>query len=195
MLIRISQNIVSFWIKEKIIEQGNEEAYVYGMQLLFSTVINVLIIAIISVLTNRPIAWVHYLVGFVPIRITAGGFHAKTPLLCSMLFSSSYMVCIFFLWCVKSNFICPWIITNCILSFGILYLYSPQPVSNKPMAHSELEKNRRISLIISIVILGLLYVSIQLRFSLVTSLCISIGELIASLFCAFAGKQKYSDSH
>lgn len=87
MLYRISQRIVRTWQSEQIIPSESSEAYVYGVQLLLSTLVNIFCIAVVSVLAALPLAWIPFLVGFVPLRVSAGGFHAKTPLRCFITFS------------------------------------------------------------------------------------------------------------
>ena len=67
------------------------------VQLLLSTLLNVCVISIISKIVGRPFSWIFYLNGFIPVRITAGAFHAKTPLTCSSLFCGSFFACLLLL--------------------------------------------------------------------------------------------------
>lgn len=92
MLYRISQRIVRTWQSEQIIPSESSEAYVYGVQLLLSTLVNIFCIAVVSVLAALPLAWIPFLVGFVPLRVSAGGFHAKTPLRCFITFCGTYLI-------------------------------------------------------------------------------------------------------
>lgn len=187
MLFRISQRIVSVWSNEQIIQNGSEEAYVYGVQLLLSTVMNVLCIAVISVFAGKPFAWIPFLTGFIPIRITAGGFHAKTPFRCFSIFCVSYSACILLLNVVNDNLTIPWIIINSLIVMLVVYRYSPLPAANKPLSALEMKQKRMLSFMM-VALLLLLKIVILTCFKVVADmvLYLSLGEMLASTFCVIA---------
>lgn len=187
MLFRLSEKIVLAWSDERLIEKGSEEAYVYGVQLLLSTLLNTIVIAVISAIADRTFAWIFFLVGFVPIRITAGGFHAKTPFRCSTLFCGSYFLCILLLNVTKDDIHTSVIIINSLVAMLVVYLYSPLPASNKPMSEEGLERKRVLSLAVTASLLLIIVISIQLQVAFRVALYISFGEMVASIFC-FAAK-------
>lgn len=181
MLFKLSERIVLAWSNERLIEIGREEAYVYGVQLLLSTLLNTIAIAVISAIVDRAFAWVFFLVGFVPIRITAGGFHAKTPLKCSSIFCGSFYVCLLLNIRIDDIRI-PLIIINSMLSIVVVILFSPIPARNKPMPKKELDRKRVLSLAVSATQLLLCVVFIKFRVVEEELMIFSLGETMAAIF-------------
>lgn len=123
MLLQISHRIVSAWSRRNIIPKGSAEAYIYGVQLLLSTVINVCCIALLSYCMGHPFSWIPFLIGFVPLRITGGGFHAKTPSKCTLSFCGSYFICMIFLNTVSRQGMHLAVLINSILTIITLYFF------------------------------------------------------------------------
>lgn len=123
MVLRISQKIVSTWCRYGIISYDAKDAYVYGVQLLISTWINVQIIAVVSFLLHIPFAWIGFLLGFVPLRITAGGFHAKSPLMCSVSFCGAYTLSMGASQLLQGDIIIITIIINCLVTSLSVYFF------------------------------------------------------------------------
>lgn len=187
MLFRISQRIVSVWSNEQIIPNGCEEAYIYGVQLLLSTVLNVLCIAVISFFAGKPFAWIPFLVGFVPIRITAGGFHAKTPFRCFSFFCVLYSACMLLLNVVNDNLTIPWIIINSLIAMLVVYMYSPLPAANKPLSVAEMEHKRMLSFtMVALLLLLKIMILTCYKVAMDMVLYLSLGEMLASTFCVIA---------
>lgn len=186
MLLRLSRKIVSAWSEGSIIPSGTEEAYIYGVQLLLSTIINVFFIALISCVFSIPLAWIPFLIGFVFLRITAGGFHAKTPLLCSISFCGAYTFCMFLSQFLHGDGVYLAIFINSIATILTVYICSPVPASNKPLSDYEKKQNRTRSFVVVTALLLVLVTSIYLCNALDFALQVSLGELTASVFLCFS---------
>ena len=109
--------------------------------MLLSSVIGIYSLVILSALLGKPFAWIPYLIGFIPLRITGGGYHAKTHFACIVSFS---LVFLFLL--ALSDTICliPYIyfILACI-SLGTTYFLAPVEAVNKPLSSEIRQKNRK----------------------------------------------------
>lgn len=186
MLLRISKRIVSGWSKSEIIMMEYEEAYVYGVQLLLSTLINISCIALISTVVGCSYAWIPFLLGFIPIRVTAGGYHAKTPLLCSAVFCGTYSIGIMLLGTINDTGLIPVCLLNSITAIVIVYLYSPLPAHNKPLSQIEMENKRTLSIAIVSVLFLAMAISCSLKVGVGIMSYISLGELAATIFCYVA---------
>lgn len=182
MLYRISQWIVCVWQREHIIPNECAEAYVYGLQLLLSTLLNTICIAVISSLAALPFAWIPFLVGFVPLRITAGGFHAKTPLRCFLSFCGSYFIFITIALHLPESRMQLAILINSIVTVLTVYLCSPIPASNKPLSDEEIPQKRMLSIVITSVLLLISFSSVKYNTVLSFTLYMTFGELIAAVF-------------
>lgn len=189
MLYRISQRIVCVWQSEHIIPIESSEAYVYGVQLLLSTLLNIICIAIISGLAALPFAWIPFLAGFIPLRITAGGFHAKTPLRCFFSFCGSYFIFIAIALRLPESGMQLAILVNSIVTVLAVYLCSPIPAANKPLSDEEIPQKRMLSIVVASVLLLFSLSSIKLNTALFFTLCMTSGELVAAVFLVI-GKVK-----
>lgn len=67
-----------------IFPKSQEKIYIYGFELLLSSVIGIMVLMMISITRGTAFAWLSYLLGFIPVRITGGGYHAS--LFCNLLF-------------------------------------------------------------------------------------------------------------
>lgn len=182
MLYRISQRIVCVWQSEHIIPNESAEAYVYGVQLLLSTLLNIICIAVISGLAALPFAWIPFLAGFIPLRITAGGFHAKTPLRCFFSFCGSYFIFIIIALRLHESGMQLAILINSIVTVLTVYLCSPIPAANKPLSEEAIPQKRMLSIVITSILLLISLSSIKLNTALAFTLYMTSGELVASVF-------------
>lgn len=182
MLLRISQEIVSSWYRSGIIPSNTKDAYVYGVQLLLSTTVNVIIIAVISCISHKPLAWILFLIGFIPLRITAGGFHANTPLRCMVSFCGIYTICVIASLLLQGDMVNIAIFLNCAVTIMAVYAFSPVPASNKPLSESEKKRNRARSFAVLATLLLVIMVAIHLCNASTFALYVSLGEIAASIF-------------
>lgn len=81
-----------FFSNNKIIDSDDVEAYAFGLEILFSTVINFAVVLVIAVLTGELLAFALFFASFIPLRLNAGGFHAKTHLGCTAVLVAALLV-------------------------------------------------------------------------------------------------------
>ena len=82
--------------------------YEYGFELLFSTVVTLSFILILGVLGNYISQAIVFLLYFIPVRIAAGGYHAKSYGRCFMLTNTVAIICVAvseFLWQINSIYL------------------------------------------------------------------------------------------
>lgn len=148
MFQKLSFRIANSMAKESIVSPRSVRVYAYGLELLLSLAVGILVLIAVSILEDKPLLWLPYLAGFVPVRLTGGGYHAKTHLHCISIFAATYL---------STFFISP-IITKPTLSFVlvsfsnllIFLLFSPVEALNKPLKTTQQRKNRRRSLYLGI---------------------------------------------
>lgn len=147
--------------------------YSYGLELLMSTAINILLIVIISFVFMEPLSWLFFLLPFIPLRITAGGYHAKTHLRCCITFAGAYTV-LLLAGILTAELVTPvTLIGVSVVCLLINLLLSPVPAANKPLEEQEKRRNRRRSLVIA---------SLSL---LVTAFSLFAGGALTMLFIFF----------
>ena len=122
------------------------EVIKFGLELLISSIIGILIVAIISTVAGQPFAWIFFLAAFIPLRTTAGGYHASTHLRCNIVFAITYVVCLFFvefmLFPVVSYLL------SSVASALVIFAFSPIEAKNKPLNDTRKKKNRIKSIIV-----------------------------------------------
>jgi accessory gene regulator B len=78
MITGLAKSTACFFVANKFVEAEDEEVYAYGMELLLSTVFNLIVAIAIAGVTHTFIPCLINLTAFVTIRIYAGGYHADT---------------------------------------------------------------------------------------------------------------------
>lgn len=151
MIRKLSLRIALLWQKIGVISSGCEEleVYCYGLELVFSTLLNVIFIFLISILLKHPFACVSYLLSFIPLRITAGGYHAKSHWLCIVICAGAYSLSL--LSAISLIPICQaWCcLLISITAFSIFMVLAPVPAPNKPLSTQERTVNRKKTLVFS----------------------------------------------
>ena len=147
MISKLAKGTACFFVDNKIIEVEDSEVYAYGIELLLSTIFNLIIAIIIALISNEFIPCVINLTAFVTIRMYAGGYHADTHWGCMLT-----LVCVLsaFILIIKTfstatiRFLSPilWV-----LSVLILYKFAPVEHPNKPISEKKKMKLRKKSLI------------------------------------------------
>ncbi|MGN1157293.1 MAG: accessory gene regulator ArgB-like protein, partial [Agathobacter sp.] len=134
--------------EHSVIEAKTTHIYAYGMELLFSSLVGVVALIIISTVCGKPFLWIPYLAGFIPLRLSGGGYHAKTHFRCiftfSLLYSLVLLIEIFYAIPVRA-----WLIA-CLVNLVIILLFSPVAAPNKPLKECQGRTNRRNSLFLSL---------------------------------------------
>lgn len=183
--------LVSCWAENGVISKGLEKTYVYGVELLLSAFINLALMFGISTIFGHPYLFIPYLFAFIPIRLFAGGAHAKKHLSCIAFNTSVFLVACFTAILLEESASIIASATECGLSFILVYVFSPVPARNKPLNIKEKQKNRLVSLAISC------FFSCICLTAYYTQLLGSIffrmlfhGQLMAS--CSLLGEKKFN---
>lgn len=78
MISKLAKGMACFFFDNKIIAAEDSEVYAYGIELLLSTIFNLVVAIIIALISNEFIPCFFNLTAFVTIRMYAGGYHADT---------------------------------------------------------------------------------------------------------------------
>ena len=76
------------------------EVYVYGIELIISSLIGELIVFCLGLLLGKLIETIIFILLIKYIRIYSGGYHAKTYIVCNMVFISSYLLSVLISHCL-----------------------------------------------------------------------------------------------
>lgn len=137
------------YLKEKVIISEEEAPVVlYGMKLLFMTLVEFSSVILLAVWCGNLLEGLCFLLGFCPLRLYAGGYHAKTPIRCFFMTLAVYMVFSFLLGIIpveRYQFI--ELITG-LLTFFVVERLAPIIHENRIIDSYEIEKYWRLSILI-----------------------------------------------
>jgi accessory gene regulator B len=128
----------------KIIEQTSHDVYTYGFELIISAAVNILLMAILSVVFRRYYDWLLFLAAFVPLRTAAGGYHASSHGKClavgTITFAVLLAVCRLQLNWTRISLVVA------AMSLILILIFSPLEAPNKNLKVDQRRKNRLISI-------------------------------------------------
>ena len=87
MLNYLSRSITDFLLLKETIKTEEKEIYIYGVQLIISSIINFLICIITSLLFGELLNRLIFFVAFSSLRKFTGGFHYRSFLICNIVFT------------------------------------------------------------------------------------------------------------
>lgn len=82
MIAKLAKSTAYFFVEKQVVKKEDEEVYAYGMELLYSSILNIVLAVIIAVATNTVFPTLAFLITFIILRQYIGGYHAKTHLGC-----------------------------------------------------------------------------------------------------------------
>lgn len=133
-------------MRSNVIKEEDTEIYIYGINQIFVSVLNVSSTLIIGLILGMLLESIIFLMAYIPLRSFAGGYHAKTPVRC--YFVSLFLVSAVLLFCkyVPFNLLLLW----CILfvSTVVIVFLCPVQDNNKPLDSIECKRYRKISIVI-----------------------------------------------
>lgn len=161
MLRRFAERCTRILIKNNVIQDDQRSIYIYGFELFWSTSLCVLSILGLGVLFGYLSSAITFLLFFMPIRMAAGGYHAKSYGNCFILTNGIALLCVgaakgfwyvgklwvpFFLWIV--------------LFFSFVYIWKTAPINigKHSTNRNRILKNRKYAHIIIIIELFLIVI-------------------------------------
>lgn len=169
MIERLAIALSKEWCNTRVVEESKAALYRYGLELIFSSVANIIVIIGISILMGYRWAFFPVLLSFVPLRAFAGGYHAPTHWACILLCGILYCISLYITINIDEK--ASSVFCNCVSFAGLveLLLLSPVEATNKPLSSYERQRNRAISMSIGIILV-------------VLSLCFSVIGVVDSFF-------------
>ncbi len=180
---------VNILINNNIIKKEDAEIYSYGFKEMIFITLNVLTTIFIGLIFNKMFEVILFMVTYIPIRVYAGGYHARTKLRCYifsvlMLISVCYILKLYLL----KSYLSIGILA--IISSGIILYLAPIEDKNKTLDEIEIKvyKKRTIrNLVIILIVLctTLIFNKINL------SACICISLLCNGIMLILGKINKY----
>jgi accessory gene regulator B len=147
MIEFMAAKMTGFIKKHTKIDSKLEDVYRYGIEITVSSIINILLIIICSILLKNVISGFLFLLFFIPLRQYTGGYHANTYLKCNLLFTFSFLAVLFLAHFVNAFLMPESLAAILILAAVPVCVFSPIENPNKRLSASKTEKCRKISII------------------------------------------------
>lgn len=154
MLSRVSKKGAEMLVKYGKIDNTQISQYEYGFELLISTTSTLCIILILGLFGGYISHAIIFLLYFVPIRITAGGYHAKSYSRCFILTNMIAIVCVAiprWLWIIKSLYVEFFVTIVLILAYKYIWDNAPIIPAKYQGRTKRYDVNRRYAHIVLII--------------------------------------------
>lgn len=161
------------------------EIYVYGTQLVISSIINLLICITISLLLGELINGLIFFAIFSSLRRFTGSFHCKTFIMCNVVFSSVVALALLsntFLGKVFENYVI--VMVTAIFNLICILLFSPVYNENKKLTYIQ----KRRFLISSIIVYAIhiaFYLTLLIVFDIKLNIKANIHQRVMSVWFVF----------
>lgn len=153
MIQMTAASLAEQWARSGIIHAEDTAAYQYGLELMLSTPLNIAVMFGISIAIGHAWLLVPYLAAFIPLRLSAGGYHAKHHLSCILFNAGIYFAGLSAVIMLPTQAIAIFCIIESSLSLAVIVLFAPAPAKNKPLSERERKRNHQISLGLGLVLL------------------------------------------
>lgn len=177
----MSAFITDTLIEGKIIKIEERNLYLYCFGTLIEMTANLITTLIIGALLGKIVAALFFMLVFIPLRSTAGGYHCETAGKCYLLSMAVYLAVIltYDYVSIAPSYVC---VLMCVIDFAAIIILSPIASPNKPIIANEKTRNRWISIILSliyiIVILVMLHCKSKYAFVILESFTASVVFMI-----------------
>lgn len=161
------------------------EIYVYGTQLVISSIINLLICITISLLLGELINGLIFFAIFSSLRRFTGSFHCKTFIMCNVVFSSVVALALLsntFLGKVFENYVI--VMVTAIFNLICILLFSPVYNENQKLTYIQ----KRRFLISSIIVYAIhiaFYLTLLIVFDVKLNIKANIHQRVMSVWFVF----------
>ena len=157
MIQELSIKIANFMVKRSIISDSDRNLYEFAYLSLIERLISWGTIIVLGTLFDCFLGSIIFTFSFVPLRIYAGGFHAKVYWKCFLISSITFLIVIVFFKNIYSHISTEIILFFLFISIIIIIKKAPIPDPNRPLNKKEFQNyklvTRKILLIETIMII------------------------------------------
>lgn len=151
MIHNLSNDITTFFMKKQLLDDNDNIVFCYGMELLISTVIGVLLILLASSIAGDILWGIVYLIYIVPIRMYVGGYHAKNYWSCNTIFLLFFIIAFTIYKNIGEN---EYQILSYINLASVLVIFKWAPLENKNKIIKKIKKKKYRNIDMFIYVIG-----------------------------------------
>jgi accessory gene regulator B len=163
MFLKVSQDISCSMVKHGMVQPDNREICRYGIQQIFTILLNMAVTLAIGILMGMVWECVLFTAAYIPLRRYAGGFHAKTPQRCCAF--SAVMIAAVLLG-IRYVAVAPYVMVSSWIVLGVIIaLLAPVEDRNKPLDELEVKVYRRRAIVVfcieTAIVIGLILLNLH----------------------------------
>ncbi len=144
----VFQKCCHFFISKKLIKEDKRDVYDYCFEIMLSNILNFLVILVISLITHTITQTMFYIVSFMLVRETAGGYHAESHISCLAILVLSYCSFLTLLHILPNAWMKIVSLFFILLSIILVFILSPIEDHNKTLTEQEIKKFKKKSRVI-----------------------------------------------
>lgn len=179
MIKKVAERITKFICKGSNISSDMQEVYQYGIELTISTLLNILLIVLVSVALCDIFSGLIFLAVFIIIRSFTGGYHARTYFRCNIVFILTFLL----VWCAVQGVAAipdvelAYRLLEAIALLSFIPVIAYAPIENK---NKILDNNKHIGIIlfISIALSALAIQFVDIKYGAIMTLTLSAVSIM-----------------
>lgn len=190
MFDKISEFITDILIEGNAIKNEERNLYLYCFGTLIEMTANLITTLIIGALLGKIVAALIFMLIFIPLRSTAGGYHCETAGKCYLLSMAVYLSVIltYDFVSVAPSYVFALV---CVFDLTAIIILSPVVSPNKPFTAKKKIKNRRISIALSLIYITAILVMMNCK---IVYAFVILESLTAAVVSMIAGYIKYKNA-
>lgn len=149
MISKYALLLANHFAKKDMYSKEKINVYRYGFELLISTVLNISGILLISIILGVIEGAMLFCLAFIPLRLVAGGYHAKHHWSCIFGFNVIFFGFIMLHHYMNIEYALPYSLAAIAVSALLVWSLAPVEAVNKPLKDVQRDKQRKKSVIIS----------------------------------------------
>lgn len=136
MITSIACYITDFLFSREIIDETDKEIYLYGFEILFASMLNIIMVVLVGLLFGQFLSGICFFVSFSILRKFCGGYHADTYLVCNLVFAINVFIVMLML--KMKIYLSEEMLAGILLvCLGIITLYAPVRNKNKKIKYTD----------------------------------------------------------
>lgn len=144
---KVASYLTKFLLINKKISEDQIEVYNYGFELFISSLINLVVILILSIFFKNFKLTIFFIIQYYPLKKNCGGYHCKTYRKCIITFSIIYTLILIinkiYILTINNILIIGWI-----TGFFLILLFAPIEDRKKPLNYSMKKRLKKKSILL-----------------------------------------------
>ncbi len=192
MITFLSRKIADFLFQRNVISEEYVEICQYGYEVLFFNLFNALIVLVLGIIWDKLLCSVVFFVVFALLRQYCGGYHSKSTIVCTSVYIGIYL---FVMFIATSRFLFEiyTFSTHIMLGSALLiavFLFAPVQNANKPLEEPQKRKYKRISVVLSIMIVGISIIAYQINLQIAAVISLTLFAVMILMVAGMYGGRR-----